>query len=72
MKKRACDLKEDDRVDAAFCPHLHRHTMADMEWFTVQELEVDGDCVLVYYDYATCVYSPDTILEVDDARVSSV
>ena len=73
MKKRAGDLKEEDRVDASSCPYLNGHTMAEMEWFTVQEVEMEGnECVCVYYDYATCGYPPDTMLEVDDACASGV
>jgi hypothetical protein len=68
-KKRAGDLIEGDRVDAATCPHLSGHSMAEMEWFTVQEIEAEGDgCVCVYYDYATCGYDPETLLEVDSDK----
>lgn len=68
-KKRAGDLVEGDRVDASSCPHLSGHSMAATEWFTVEEVEEEGnECVCVYYDYATCGYAPDTLLEVDDEK----
>lgn len=65
MKVAVKDLKLGDTVNIESCPYLYRHEAAPYELFTVSEIvkETKG-CICVYYDYATCGYSPDDILNV--------